>query len=385
MRILATTQPAVGHLHPVLPLLRALARAGHEVLVASSASTRPWVERAGLPLAPAGIDWLESRYHEAFPEIVALRGDPARLIGFMMDLFTRRTAVPMARDVAAIIDAWRPDLLVHTKAELGGPAAAAARGVAHLPVWAGAADWWHRFVPYLGGTDEALAAVGGRLQGGDPGWLVARGAVLVEPPGWSPMPSDIDVMAMRPEPFDTTEASTASITSINHVGHPFAHVTLGTVFNKRPGLFAPLIAGAAVHAAEVLVTLGPGVDPSAVRDVPHHVRVESYLPLSAVLPHCDVLVAHGGWNTVVGAALAAVPMVAVVIGADHALNAAPAVAAEWAEVIRSEMPSAEDVADAVARCLTDPDLRVAAREQRARLLGLPTCDDVAAALAVRFA
>jgi UDP:flavonoid glycosyltransferase YjiC (YdhE family) len=112
--------------------------------------------------------------------------------------------------------------------------------------------------------------------------------------------------------------------------------------------------------------------------------VESYVPLSAVLPHCDVVVARAGWNTVVGAALAGVPMVALVIGADHADNTAAAVSAGWAEAIHAELPAPGDVADAVRRCLTEPAMQEAARQQRARILDQPTADDVAALLAARF-
>jgi UDP:flavonoid glycosyltransferase YjiC (YdhE family) len=53
-------------------------------------------------------------------------------------------------------------------------------------------------------------------------------------------------------------------------------------------------------------------------------------------------------------------------------------------VIHGEMPSAEEVADAVRRCLTDSPVRDAARHQRARLLEQPSADDVAAFLTTRF-
>jgi hypothetical protein len=77
-------------------------------------------------------------------------------------------------------------------------------------------------------------------------------------------------------------------------------------------------------------------------------------------------------------------MAALVIGADHAHNAAAAVSAGWAEAVYAELPAAGDVADAVRRSLTDPTRGDAALAQRARLLGQPTADDVAALLAGRF-
>lgn len=47
MRVLFTCLPATGHLHPLVPIARALADAGHEVAFATHASMAPLVERAG--------------------------------------------------------------------------------------------------------------------------------------------------------------------------------------------------------------------------------------------------------------------------------------------------------------------------------------------------
>ncbi len=43
MRVLFTTQPGVGHLHPLLPLARGMAQRGHEVAFACARSFVPEV------------------------------------------------------------------------------------------------------------------------------------------------------------------------------------------------------------------------------------------------------------------------------------------------------------------------------------------------------
>ncbi len=55
MRMLLTSVPGLGHLHPVLPLALAAARAGHEMRVVTGADRVPWVRRCGLPAQPAGL------------------------------------------------------------------------------------------------------------------------------------------------------------------------------------------------------------------------------------------------------------------------------------------------------------------------------------------
>ena len=48
MRVLFTVQPSVGHLHPLVPVAGALAKAGHEVAVCSAPSFRSDIESFGL-------------------------------------------------------------------------------------------------------------------------------------------------------------------------------------------------------------------------------------------------------------------------------------------------------------------------------------------------
>lgn len=384
MKVLVSTQPAMGHLHPVVPLLSALQKQGHDVTVMSAPSFRPWIERAGLRFEPGGLDWREAVTHEAFPEIVPLRSDPhGALRDFMLDLFTRRTATAMAASAAALIATHRPDLVIHTKTEFGAAAAAEAAGVAHLPVFAGLSDWFDMFGPFLGGTDEALAAVGAPSQHADAAWLFHHGLVLIEPPGWSTVPAGLDVQRLRPVPFDASEDSTAKQPA-EPPRRPMVHVTLGTVFNKYPGIFEVLIAGTAPHAADVLVTVGSNLDQAVAGSVPANVRVERYVPLSQILDDCDLVVAHAGWNTLMACSAAGVPVVALVVGADHQGNANAGAAAGWVLPLAARGLTAANVGEAVKRALVDTALRDAALRSRSALEALPSPADVASALAGRF-
>ena len=54
MRVLFTTNPAVGHFHPLVPIARALETAGHLVAFASLPSFPSTVEASGLLFFPVG-------------------------------------------------------------------------------------------------------------------------------------------------------------------------------------------------------------------------------------------------------------------------------------------------------------------------------------------
>lgn len=74
MRVLVSSTPNYGHLHPLLPFARALADAGHEVAVAAPAALAGAVAHAGFRHLPAGDDRDVS---DVFPELRALRGQSA--------------------------------------------------------------------------------------------------------------------------------------------------------------------------------------------------------------------------------------------------------------------------------------------------------------------
>jgi N-glycosyltransferase len=162
------------------------------------------------------------------------------------------------------------------------------------------------------------------------------------------------------------------------------HVTLGTVFNKFPGIFQVLVAGATPHAAEVLVTVGSNLDPSVAGSVPTHVRVERYVPLSQILPDCDLVVAHAGWNTLMACSAAGVPVIALVVGADHQGNADAGAVAGWVMPLAARALTAAAVGEAVQRALADKELRDAAFRSRSALEALPSPTEVASSLADRF-
>lgn len=55
VQVLITTSPAIGHVHPMVPLAHALVAQGHDVLWATGPDGCPIVEAAGLKCVVAGM------------------------------------------------------------------------------------------------------------------------------------------------------------------------------------------------------------------------------------------------------------------------------------------------------------------------------------------
>ena len=68
MRVLFTTLAASGHIHPLVPVARALTEAGHEVAFACAEEGRSTIERLGFRFFPAG-----TTMRVAFAEAESLR------------------------------------------------------------------------------------------------------------------------------------------------------------------------------------------------------------------------------------------------------------------------------------------------------------------------
>ncbi len=125
MRILFATTRGGGHLGPLLPLARACLRARHEVRIAGPPAVRGAVERAGVTFAPVAAA-PDRDVAAAFAPVWRREADAAHVVG---DLFIRmhgRAALP---GMLALIESWRPDVVVRETMEFASTVAAERLGV----------------------------------------------------------------------------------------------------------------------------------------------------------------------------------------------------------------------------------------------------------------
>jgi UDP:flavonoid glycosyltransferase YjiC (YdhE family) len=155
-------------------------------------------------------------------------------------------------------------------------------------------------------------------------------------------------------------------------GAQTVYFTLGTVFNLESGdLFARVLAGLRELDVDVVATVGRQIDPEELGPQPERIRVERYLPHSAVLPRCAAVVSHGGSGTVLGALAHGLPSVLLPMGADQPWNASRCEELGVALVLDSMRATPADVREAAATVLTDPSYRAAAERVRDEIRALP--------------
>jgi UDP:flavonoid glycosyltransferase YjiC (YdhE family) len=122
--------------------------------------------------------------------------------------------------------------------------------------------------------------------------------------------------------------------------------------------------------AEVVLALGEA-DRSALGPLPANVRLSGWVPLSALVPTCRVVVHHGGAGTTMNALVAGVPQLVLPHGADQHVNAG---AVQQRGVGLSHLPAEADpptVGRSLQRLLGDPVFSQAADEVRREIADLP--------------
>jgi UDP:flavonoid glycosyltransferase YjiC (YdhE family) len=119
------------------------------------------------------------------------------------------------------------------------------------------------------------------------------------------------------------------------------------------------------------ICLGAWFAETAGGDPKLHVHVARYIPPSLLLPHCDLVVTHGGHNTVLAAIDAGLPLVVIPFVGDQPDNARRCAALGLGQTVGPAALTPEAVRDAVRTVLREPGYRADVQRLRAEARALP--------------
>jgi UDP:flavonoid glycosyltransferase YjiC (YdhE family) len=102
---------------------------------------------------------------------------------------------------------------------------------------------------------------------------------------------------------------------------PRIYVSLGSFFSARSDLLRKIVSAFRAQPVELVIASGV-TDPGALGPIPDHWTVESYLPQPAVISTSDMVITHGGNNTVTEALTAGVPLLVGPLSTDQFAAAA---------------------------------------------------------------
>lgn len=372
MRVLATCLPGYGHFFPMVPLARAVVDAGHDIAFATAADFCGRVQKDGFTAFPAGISLADQLSEAArrYPDQHGLPPGKERFLNFVPRMLAGVAAPPRAADLVAIIDEWRPDVIVHDETEFGAAIAATRAGIPYADHSVGI------FRPLemarLAGATIAPVAQRSGVDVGPFGGMFRYLYLDVSPPTLqSPEISQIAVahqMQNAHIEVDAGDSLPPWVATLPAV--PTVYVSLGTIFNQNVAVFTAILEGLRDEALNVIVTIGAGNDPGDLGPQPANVHVEPFIPQSLLLPHCDIVINQGG-TAILPILAHGLPMLVLPQGANQFHNAEAVVSAGAGRRLLPAEVSAGAVRDDIQLLLDDSAYREAAQRVAGEIEAMP--------------
>jgi UDP:flavonoid glycosyltransferase YjiC (YdhE family) len=274
-------------------------------------------------------------------------------------------------------------VIVRDPVEFGGYVAAELRELPHAtPIWATYISAKHL-------CPDAITAL--RLRYSlpeDPGLETLDRYLVLDflPSSWT-MPSlPYPPVAHRfcAPPFDLSGGDASLPEWVSALPHErTVYATLGTTFNRSPGTFRAILSALSSEPVNLIVTVGRSMDPRQFGPQPDHIRIEQYIPQSLLLPHCDAMIFHGGYNSLLSAFWQGLPMVIIPQGAGDNLPTGWRCAEVGAGVlVEGSPPEPEAVRSAVKAVLEQPEYRATARQFQREIKALPGLTEAARRLEI---
>ncbi|MFK0176179.1 glycosyltransferase [Streptomyces xanthochromogenes] len=379
MRALIIATPVNTHFLPLLPLVRALTGAGHEVLVAGQPDVTGPAAAAGLATATFGeafhySELRRGRRPEGLRPIEVVGRPPAQQIDGAAQMW-RNHAPYFLYDYLELAREWGADLVIGDHMEFAGPVVAKVLGVPSV---------WHRWgvAPtsefMLGQTRMWLGPLCERL-GLD---SVPEPDLVLDPAPPALAAADAPpARPIRPEPH-TGDGTPWTYTAApgRRVAVALGGYTLD--LDGAPLLRRVLDALAATEGVEAVVSAAPE-HRAAIGALPEGMTYTEDTAPGLLFPGADLVVHHGGPGSTLAAAALGIPQLVLpqldetFVAGDRVAAAGAGISLDSAETQNSDA----ELASAVHQLLTEPAYRAGARRLRSEIQDMPTAAEAVTLLA----
>ncbi|WP_181243157.1 glycosyltransferase [Glaciihabitans tibetensis] len=372
-----------GTVPPELGVARRLVDRGHRVIVLADETLTDQVRSVTEDFIPFSVSWGQFQDWR-------LRTPTSLLRGMVGQLFVG-PAPTQARDTAAAIDRFRPDLVVASFSAVGCMIAAESRGIPFdvlLPnVYALPVEGMPPFGAGLKPAVGPLGRVRDRLATGASTALFDRYALApindlrathgldAITHSWDQLHHARRELVLTAAAFDFPAKLPQNVRYVGPIlddptwaaddgwtlppgNERLVLVALSSTFQDQSECIQRIADALGGLPVRGLVTTGPAIRADAIR-APKNVTVVASAPHREVLPQCDAIVTHGGHGTVMKALAAGVPLVILPHGRDQADNATRVVE-RGAGVTVSRRARAERIARKIAEVLDHDTYRRAA-------------------------
>lgn len=150
-------------------------------------------------------------------------------------------------------------------------------------------------------------------------------------------------------------------------GRPLLYASLGTLQNGSEAIFKTIASACAGIDAQLVISLGGGLDPSQLGALDGNPLVVRFAPQLEILKRATLVITHAGLNTVLESLSEGVPLVAIPLGNDQPGVAARVKARGAGLVVPPRRLKPATLRRAVLRVLQEDHYRQAARAVQATI------------------
>lgn len=362
MRILITSQPGAGHIGPLIPIAKAFISTGHQVVIASGASYRNFVEKEGLGFIAAGLDFDEGRPAETLPEMLDVP-DEKKARWLLDTIFMDKAPKAMLPILLDIVDQF--DLVIHDNYEYAGALAAEKMGVPYIccnmsflmrrdGVKVAIGKSLNMLRKHVGlPTDKGCEAIGrhmdmrlmpisfsfmNALTGLSYKKLLVKNIlkgrqisqsikmlIISSILSWvkyrhhenlhSPQPNEIFINVWRQNNEPTSIPDWLRLMPKNR---KTIYVSLGTVFNTiYPEVYDKVFSAAKNMNVNLIMVLGKEADLTRYGPLPSNVYVKDYVDQELLMPFVDLCIIHGGFSTTMKGLNSGIPQLILPLSGDQ--------------------------------------------------------------------
>lgn len=327
-KFLFVVPPFFGHINPSLSIGRTLLEKGHEVAWAGLTEIKAETIPSGGSFFILKESYQENK--EVIQDIIKLQDKGANLPALeALKLGLQDTYIPFAKimfeELAKLVDTYQPDVIINDCITFAGALVAHVKNIPlatitpvtpntlHDPGTAPkVTKWVHDSIIGLqnsvgiSGDEELISSkevnmfytsqkLAGYKDGEYPSYMKFIGALTGRPDN---------------TPFDWDR--------FNKFNNPKIYISLGTVLvDIRKEFFSRMIEA----LKDKNITVVAATDPSILEKWPDNFIVQSYVPQLELLKHIDVVIGHGGLNTVCDTYMNGIPMLIIPIAFDQSHTA----------------------------------------------------------------
>lgn len=368
-RFLFAVPPFWGHINPSLSIGKTLLERGHEVAWAG-------MSQLNKELLPDGgvyfyMEKTAENNKEDIDRIIKLQNKGANAPALeALKLGLQDTYIPFAKmmidEFNELTDQYKPDVIINDCITFVGCLTSHLKGIpcaTITPITPNAlndphsapkvTEWVHNSIlelQRLVGIDEEEEFVSSRSLNM---FYTSQKFAGYKDSDCPPYMKFIGALTGRPDntPFDWEKLSESK--------YPKIYISIGTVIvDSRKEFFSKMVQA----LKDKPVTVVAAADPDILEEWPENFIVQSYVPQSELLKHVDLVIGHGGLNTVCDTYMNGIPMLIIPMAFDQSHTGALIENYGCGIRIKYKRMRVQDIEHAVDELLHNPEYKKAAEE-----------------------